>query len=174
MQSIAVEFLFQNHDEIDAQLPTPVFFGIRRVEPAFGPQPAAQLTQILVLLQRQMPRVDRLFQTFRDIGCQPGPHLSAKRLLLRGIGDFKVHTADLLCPRVSAVAAIIATSWGGNPVLTCRFSCYESAASALRPTPVWGRAGRSGCVRARSGKCLAMICARRPWSGCRVYCGNDS
>src|SRR5215471_4690206 len=31
-----------------------------------------------------------------NIGCQPGSHLGAKRLLLRGIRDFKVHMADLL------------------------------------------------------------------------------
>jgi len=49
VQTIAVEFFFENHDEIDAQVTTPILLGIRRVEPAFGTQPAAKFTQFLVL-----------------------------------------------------------------------------------------------------------------------------
>src|SRR5215813_3918518 len=52
VQTIAVELFFEDHDKIDAEVPAPICFGIRRVEPAFDAQPAAQFTQFLVLLER--------------------------------------------------------------------------------------------------------------------------
>src|SRR5712691_8791052 len=36
VQTIAVEFFFENHDKINAQVATPILLGIRGVEPSFG------------------------------------------------------------------------------------------------------------------------------------------
>src|SRR5262245_2223809 len=52
VQTIAVELFFEDHDKIDTEVSAPIFLRIRRVEPAFRAQPAAQFTSFRGLCKR--------------------------------------------------------------------------------------------------------------------------
>ena len=71
--------------------------GLQANSPAARAQPPAEFTPVLVLLQRQVSGIDRVFDAFGNVLGQPVSSFFAERALFGGIFNGEIH-GDLICP----------------------------------------------------------------------------
>ena len=76
---------------VAGQAAAAVLRGMRGVQPALGRQLSVLLPPEQVLLLGEVSSVYGLLHLLRNVLIQPGPNLLTKRLLLRCIGQCKIH-----------------------------------------------------------------------------------